>query len=97
MPSSTRQTKIEIRYTGEIDGKYNFVFRDDGIGVPDDALEHIFERFFRVDKGRSRKLGGTRIGAVGGKKLGTFSWRRYYRPKLAAARSGIQSFHRECS
>ena len=55
-------TKIEILYTGESDGVHHFIFRDDGVGVPEDALEHIFERFFRVDKGRSRKLGGTGLG-----------------------------------
>ena len=55
-------TKIEILYTGESEGVHHFIFRDDGVGVPEDALEHIFERFFRVDKGRSRKLGGTGLG-----------------------------------
>ena len=39
-----------------------FQVRDTGVGIPTDAQEHIFERFFRVDKARSRKSGGSGLG-----------------------------------
>ena len=37
-------------------------FRDTGVGIPDEAIGHLFERFFRVDKARSRKSGGSGLG-----------------------------------
>ena len=45
-----------------VDGKPRLEVTDDGIGIPKDQQDRVFERFYRVDKSRSKETGGTGLG-----------------------------------
>ena len=48
--------------TRESEGVARIEVADTGIGIPADAVPHVFDRFFRVDKARSREMGGSGLG-----------------------------------
>lgn len=58
----SKGSEISIELLTQNQRFYTFSFRDNGTGVEPEHLPHLFERFYRVDKGRSRKVGGTGLG-----------------------------------
>ena len=53
---------ITVQILSEDSDFYKFSFSDNGPGVAPEHIPHLFERFYRIDKGRSRKMGGTGLG-----------------------------------
>jgi signal transduction histidine kinase len=57
MPDGSVHVKLET-----LDNKVILSVKDRGVGVPEDDIPHIFDRFYRVDKARSREAGGSGLG-----------------------------------
>lgn len=55
-------TEMMFRLVSESSKFYVFSFSDNGVGVGPEHIPHLFDRFYRVDSGRSRKAGGTGLG-----------------------------------
>ncbi len=53
--------QLLVRLSRDEDNAF-LTIRDTGVGIPEDAIGHIFERFYRVDKARSRATGGSGLG-----------------------------------
>ena len=63
--NATKYNKPDGRVRVSLNADHQYLYlkvEDTGIGIPEGSLEHIFERFYRVDKSHSREIGGTGLG-----------------------------------
>ena len=63
---------VSVLLQGEDEKSYRIIICDDGTGIAEEHFEHLFDRFYRIESGRSRKKGGSGIGLAIVKRAAQF-------------------------
>lgn len=66
---SNEGSSVSVKVETSIEGRVRILISDTGWGIPEEDLHRIFERFYRVDKSRTRALGGSGLGLAIAKQL----------------------------